>query len=370
MGTRSPLFTHRPRRHLLKLRPSLILLPIVSALTFGTLAPAQAADTDAVTGLAVAQAQVVAGRQITATWTDNPDATAYTVAISANADGSGTSYGAKDASSSPATITTDSLLTGEHYFVVVTSKATGSTAASLEFTADALDTAGPTGGNYKLNRTSAWMTADDAWDIDDDVAAAFTVTQVGAASDASGAVTRKISAGDGSAAKAWSTGSTFKLLYTRAGSFTPHVVLTDAFGNATDLALSPVKVLKDGANPRVHVTTPAKASKKASWRVIRGTASDSASGVEMAMAFVCEKRGSIWYTYDFHKRKWLKGGKSLTTTIRRSTAIPAMMTVTAGGRWHTPAIKGLTRGTLHVEAAAMDAAWNIGEAPKVNRRIS
>ncbi len=82
-----------------------------------------------------------------------------------------------------------------------------------------------------------------------------------------------------------------------------------------------------------------------------------------------EKRGTIWYAYDFDHKRWLKGWTSMNKTLNRTKAMPALMGVTASGAWHTPAIRGLKRGTLHVESVAIDGAFNPGPAPKVNHRI-
>ena len=84
---------------------------------------------------------------------------------------------------------------------------------------------------------------------------------------------------------------------------------------------------------------------------------------------MAEKRGGTWYAYDFSKRKWLKGYSSLDKTLNKTKARAAFMTVTAAGNWRTPRIRSLTKGTLHVEAFAVDDAFNFSLARPVTQKI-
>lgn len=341
-----------------------------AALNVAVLAPADAAATDPVTNLTASQAQVGSTDHVTVSWTPNDSATTYRAFITDNADGtSGSVLGFQDTSGSSATISLSGLAGGTTYWVAVkATQPSAGTVTTTAFTALTLDTTGPT-GTFALDHTSRYLAADFS-SFDLTFSADVHISQSALADDTTSpaAITRQVVAGDGSATKAWTSGSSYKITYTKAGSFTPHVLLTDQFGNVTDKVLPTVTVSDDLTAPSNHITTPAHPRRIASWRVIRGHASDGQTGVAQVATMVIEKRGGIWYAYDFPHRKWLKGFASMTRTLRHTHAVPAVMNVTAGA-WHTPTIRGLKTGTLHVESIAIDRAFNVTLAPKITRAI-
>jgi hypothetical protein len=357
-----------------KLRPSLLLAPVVAGLSLGTLAPAQAATTDPVTDLVVSAVQKPGSHdsfRVTASWTVNPDARRYKVSISDEETG-GATYGGgpQDVTGSSASFDVSTLAPDENYWVIVqpTSPDRG-TATATTFHTPALDTTAPT-GTYQLDRTSAYLTSADL-DISDifsgvEGEADFRITQT-ALPD--GAKTRQVLAGDGTPAKSWTTGSTFTLTYNKAGVFTPHVLLTDEFANTRDIALPAVHVVRDATGPSIQIATPARPGRAASWRVIRGTATDTGTGVAAVGVGVLEKRGSTWWAYDFKKKEWLKGYSSRSKTESKTKARGALIFPSPSGTWRSPAIKGLVKGKLRVEAAAIDTEFNIGIARPVTRKV-
>jgi len=353
-----------------KVRSSLLLLPVAAALSLGTLAPAQAAVTDPVTDLQVHVEQALGTPgtwKVTATWTPNADTSAYSVVIADHSDGTvtpGKYFGNQDVSGNTATITTSKLADNGTYYVDVEPQAAGGEAVVQPFTATELVRTPPSGA-YTLNRTSGYITMDLSLESDDLFSASFRITQT--AIDAG--VTRKVLAGDGSVAKAWPSGNRFTLSYTKAGTYTPTVELTDRYGNTNAIALPAVHVLEDRIKPTISITKPAKPSKIASWRVIRGTASDVGSGLQQVMVLPMEKRGTTWWSYDARKHKWLKGSRSMTQTRARSKAMPLTGVMGANGRWHTSAIKGLTRGTVHIEAVAIDKVFNFKLAKALTQKV-
>ncbi|MFT4263100.1 MAG: hypothetical protein QM572_06950 [Nocardioides sp.] len=319
-------------------------------------AAAQAAATDAVTGLTVSVAQAPGSHtswQVTASWTANPDATTYRVQIAADAAGA-TVFVTKDVSVTSATLTTDALAGGQDYWVLVKPIApSDGSSTGKQFNAPALDTTPPTGSFVVDVRTSYLTTTYDASYTLSTKATAHVVQQ-----SLEAGATRAVLAGDGSAAQAWASGDTFELSYATAGTYTPHVLITDAYGNTGDVELPSVTILEDKSGPSLSIAKPAKPSKKASWRTVRGTTADSGVGVSVVLAYVVEKRGSVWWAYDFSKRKWLKGYSSEKKTESKSKAMPAFIQPSRDGSWKTPAIKGLTRGKLLFQAAALDANGN------------
>lgn len=356
----------------MKFRPSHLLLPLVAALALGTLAPAEAAPTDAVGNLTVTQVQGPNHTwQIHATWDTVAGANGYRVWLVDHADGSSSfDYDHKNAASNSADLSSNDLLPGATFYVAVrTLSPDEGDLAVQSFTPITLDTTNPT-GSFTLNRTSGLLNIPQGGDpFEDDARADFKITQTALADDSGAPVTRQVVAGDGTAAKAWSTGTAYTLRYLKKGTYTPEVLLTDTFGNVATITLPTITVREDLLGPAIHIKRPGKATKKASWRRIRGTASDSGTGVALTFAMVLEKRGSIWYAYDFEKKTWLKGNKSMEKTLNDTNASPAGMVVTQAGNWITPVIRKLTKGTLHVEAVAIDNAFNFGQARPITQKI-
>jgi hypothetical protein len=353
-----------------KLRSSLLLAPVVAGLTLGTLAPAHAADagSPSVDDLTVSVAQTP-GRhdswQVTAAWSAVPGATQYDVVIADHDDGtvtSGKSYGNQDTAGTTVSLRADRLVADRDYWVAVRPiRPAGGTVTLVPFHTAALDTTAPT-GSYGIDRTAGYLLPDE--DLED-FAARFVITQKSLA----GAKTRMVLAGDGTPAQAWRSGRSFSLAYTAPGRYTPHVLVTDEFDNTRDIALPAVRVRSDDNAPRIRITRPAQPDLAASWRRVRGTASDAETGLAGVGVFVLEKRGEEWWAYDFDKRTWLKGFPSPRKTMNQTDANAFMMQEPAAGRWRTPVIKGLTAGTLRVEAIAYDYGFNFVQARGVKREV-
>ncbi|MCW2785932.1 MAG: hypothetical protein JWP74_2449 [Marmoricola sp.] len=358
----------------LRLLPAVLVALATAAFNVAVVAPAHAAITDPVTGLAVTQAQGPDHTWlVSASWTANADATDYQVKI-VDSGIPETSYGAQDTHGTSVTIPTGTLADGESYLVEVRPKAPSfGTFASEQFTAITLDRTAPTGA-FTPSSTSAYLMGDEEASgdpLEEGLTATFTITQTALADDISSAadISRKIQPGDGSPTKAWPTGSTIKVSYHKAGTFVPHVFLTDQAGNVADIAVPAITVKEDDVSPRVRITRPVHAAKISSWKRVTGTATDTGTGVSEAGVFMLEKRGRLWWAYDFHKRVWLKGYATVRKTEERSKAQPAFMEPNSAGVWRTPVIRGMKRGTLHVEAIAFDEVFNVGQSVSVNVKV-
>lgn len=353
----------------MKARSTLLTLPVAAALAFGALGPAHADAPDPVTDLTASAVQAPgtspdhANFTVTATWTADPSAPPYSVQVLDGSCNDAHAYSlAHDVRTTSYTATLSNLADDTTYCLSVT--AAGATAATTTFTTPVADTTAPH-GHYSITPPSKFLTYDFDSDLDG-MTATFRIAQVSADPDV---VTRKVVAGDGSAAKVWKSGTTFPLTYAKAGTFTPHVLIADEFGNTTNIALSAVRVRKDTTAPRVRIVHPAHPGRIASWRTIRGSATDSQSGVVMTMVFTMERRHGVWWVYDFKKARWHEGVKSFNKTMNKSTAQPKYFLGKAAEHWRTPKIKGLTKGTLRVYAFAADQVGNFGRAPKVSRKI-
>lgn len=313
--------------------------------------------------------------RVTASWPASPDATGYTVRIT-NLENS-TTYKAMDVGvTTSTTLTTADLLDGRNYQVSVAAFAgddeAGAT-ASEPFTAIDLDREAPT-GTFTVAPTRAWLEF-DFLDFDEGElakSASVTIKQVAVADDSSSTITRRVRAESGGAWKAWPTGSTTMVTYSKAGTFTPEVELTDGFGNVGTVALSQVIISDDSSAPVVRVTRPAPAlrDRVAGWRVIRGTATDTGTGVDAVLVMLVQKRGGTWYAYHFRKRTWLKGRTGQIATLTHTKARPAVLSTNSLDRWRTARIRGLRTGKIVIRTAAFDEVLNLGIGPTVRQRIT
>ena len=352
------------------------LAPLIAVLSLGTALASPAGAVMTPTVAPPAATDLVVGTQtqgaqqtwrVPATWTASAGADGYKVELT---DTVGTVYRVKDVSATTTTLSSDDLLAGHSYRISVEAFTGTDYAAPVtaDFVATTLDTTAPV-GTFTVSPTHTYL-AGDFLGLED-LSASVVISQTTLSDDSPGTITRQVLAGDGSAAKAW-TSTKFTVTYTKAGTYTPKVLLTDVFGNAATVDLSPVTISLDTTAPRVRVTLPETSMRNriAGWRVIHGTATDAGSGVELALAMVLEKRHGIWWAYDFNKRKWLKGNGRETYTLNHTKAMPAFVTVNSLHRWRTPRIAGLTTGVLSVRAAAVDRAGNFGLSPVVRPKIT
>lgn len=351
----------------MKYRSSLLLASAAAGLTFGTLSPAHARALDPVSDLSVSVAQTPGQHdswQVSATWGVDEPGLKTRVVIVDHANGEisqGAHYGNTDTRNTSASFTVKGLDTGSTYWVAVWPVVDPESVVLVPFEPQELDTTPPV-ARYRLDKTSAYLLPDEELD---EMAAHVTIKQTAL----SGATKRQVVAGDGSGAKTWRSGTTFPLVYEAPGLYTPHVLATDEFGNTTDVKLPAVRVRSDDNAPRVTITRPAKPGAVRSWRHIRGTVSDRETGVAGLGAFVMEKRGAVWWAYDFKTRTWMEGFPSPRKTMNQSDARPFMRYDVTARSWKTPVIEGLTAGTLRVEAMAFDYSFNFARARHVLRTI-
>lgn len=147
--------------------------------------------------------------------------------------------------------------------------------------------------------------------------------------------------------------------FNRPGSYAPKVVMKDSLDQVRTIELGAVTVLDDTSKPVVSIARPVKkkAAKVSSWKVVRGTVTDTGSGADVVDLSAVQKRGKFWYAFDGAKGKWSKAGK--TQASAQARAVPT--TTWLGGRSNTFAVslKGLGKGKLVLTHGAMDGSWNI-----------
>lgn len=310
--------------------------------------------------------------RVTASWPESVGATGYTVSLTNNT-GTAT-YRTRDVVDTTTRLDTDDLIEGRTYRVSVTAF-TGdeeAAASSTTFEAMTLDRTAPT-GTFLVAPTTVFL-ATDFFAFDEPTASAsVTLRQLTLSDDTtpSSSISRAVIAGDGTAAAPW-TADRFTITYHRAGTFTPKVRLTDAHGNTETVPLSPVVVKLDTTAPVVRVVRPPESSRDriSAWKRIYGSASDSGTGVEVVLTMVLQKRGSLWYAYDFGSRKWLRGKARERATLNRTKAMPAFATPDADGFWKTRRIRGMKTGKIAVHTAGIDSAGNGGLGRVVRQQIT
>ncbi|MBO9521650.1 MAG: fibronectin type III domain-containing protein [Nocardioidaceae bacterium] len=376
----------------MKLRPYAAATAVLAAaaLDVAVIAPAHAVAPDPVTGVTISQSQQAHSWVVDASWSAATGAEAYRVAITDHADGTNTPgayYDGTNTTATSAELVTDDLLPGHTYWVRVIARNAAdeeSTVVTEPFQAITLDTTAPT-GTFKLDHTRDWVAGGGffglrhtvrALDIfdeeegDDDVV--VKVSQLTLADDTTAAseVTRQVRADANAPLRAWTGTKPASLGYSEAGVFHPQAVLTDKYGNSRVVPLGTVTIVTDPIGPRVRFVYPPveRRWKAASWRVVRGTSVDSASGNGIVLAMVLQRRGGRWYAYDFENQSWERGTSDLQKTLEDTDATPAAMLPTAN-RWHTPLIFGLKRGLLHIETISIDQAGNLRLGPKVHHRL-
>ena len=247
------------------------------------------------------------------------------------------------------------------YPVTLTAKNSGGTSTTLPQTITVRDTNAPVGSFSVSPSNSA-------------VAGSTTVTlQQQSLSDdftAASDITRKVDWGDGTAAVAWTSGTTTSHVYSRAGTFTPRVTLTDAAGNQRTISSAPFLVIgsptaRDTAAPSVSLLTPSNPSAVSAWRTLRGKTSDgSGSGVRYVTVRVIEKRGSSWFAYRSSTHSWVRAASKAAALRRAGAARIAVSSASFHERLY-----GLRKGLLEVRFTATDRAGNTSGTHLVTRRL-
>jgi hypothetical protein len=208
------------------------------------------------------------------------------------------------------------------------------------------DTQAPAGA-FRVSTASAWA----SW-------SKVTLQQVTVSDDVSlpTKIDKEVNWGDGTPTQDWPQGAAASHVYTKAGTFTPKVTLTDEAGNPSNpVATNPVVVKVDSAAPVLRLKPPATRKKSVrSWRVLKGTATDAGVGVRNVSVKAIEKRATGWYAYKAGTRTWVKAA---TKARAWAKATLASVKPTAAGAWSVQLSK-LTKGTLLYKARAYDNRGN------------
>ncbi|GAA4594844.1 hypothetical protein BJY16_001460 [Actinoplanes octamycinicus] len=203
------------------------------------------------------------------------------------------------------------------------------------------------GGTYKLLVGTVWSGPEGTQ------ATALALSGVPAAAD-----TVKIGWGDGSVSEVPRTTTRVVHTYPKAGTQQVTVTLADENGDSAARAVGSVAVKSDLTRPYMTVTTPAKKSKASSWRTVRGTVGDKASGLHLAAVGLAQVHGRTEYYYN--GKKWVKGPAE--------NAKAFIVRAGSNGTWSFKPVVAPAKGSLIVWYAAIDKVGNV-YAP-VGKRVS
>lgn len=181
-------------------------------------------------------------------------------------------------------------------------------------------------------------------------------------------VTRTVDWGDGST-DTWTGGTAPTHVYAVAGPYSPTVTLADEAGNTNAATMvNTVLVSADTARPTVSLTKPAtRRTWVRKWVTLRGKANDAATGVRVVKLRLVEKRGTTWYAYRGTTRRWVRGGATEASALRRTTV--AKVRPTAQLRWSYK-VNGLRKGRFVVRVQAMDNVKNRSKLRTVGQTLT
>jgi hypothetical protein len=125
------------------------------------------------------------------------------------------------------------------------------------------------------------------------------------------------------------------------------------------LSGGPATPAVDFKAPQATLTRAASArSAVASWRVLKGRASDAGSGVDRVLLRIVEKRGAAWFAYRGPSHSWVKAG----ATRARAMKLSRLAAVAPSGTAWTYSVANLKKGHLVVKVSARDHAGNVSGA--------
>jgi len=229
--------------------------------------------------------------------------------------------------------------------LTVTNAAGSDTATNRVIVTDPDDK--PPSGTFTIGPATGWARG-----------TAVTITQTSLSDNKTppGSIRRTVNWKDGSITAAWSAGTTITHVYRTAGSYAPTVTLTDLAGNTATVTTSAVTIRSDTTTPTARLRRPANRSSAAAWRVLKGRASDTVSGVAWVHVSAIERRGGAWYAYRATTHSWVKA-RTRVAALHTSRAGRAVLTGPGGHQWtfHLP---GVRRGALLVRVVAADHGAN------------
>ncbi|MEV0897951.1 hypothetical protein [Actinoplanes sp. NPDC049802] len=143
------------------------------------------------------------------------------------------------------------------------------------------------------------------------------------------------------------------------GARTLKIAFWNANGWSAYRAIGTVRVQADAVRPSLSITKPSKPSRVSSWKTVRGTASDKASGVTHVWMTVARSTSSGKLYCLTPQRKW----KRFYTDAQFMTYCSnnGVRVTVSKGKWAVRMPSGVSRGQFLVYAWTFDRAGNLTE---------
>ncbi|MBO3743932.1 hypothetical protein [Actinoplanes flavus] len=143
------------------------------------------------------------------------------------------------------------------------------------------------------------------------------------------------------------------------GARTLKIAFWNANGWSAYRAIGTVRVYADAVKPSLTITKPSPSNRVGSWKTIRGTASDKASGVTHVWMTVARSTASGRLYCLTPQRKWKRFYTDAQFQTYCSNA--GVRVTVSKGRWSLKLPAGVTRGQFLVYAWTFDRAGNLTE---------
>ena len=134
-----------------------------------------------------------------------------------------------------------------------------------------------------------------------------------------------------------------------AGAVSLSAVFFNKNGGTIRIPVGKVTIKRDVWSPHVTITKPSKSNRAASWKTIRGTATDKGSGIPDLIVIALRKSGSKFYCYT-PKKTWLRiyADSNLTRCFNYVKV--------SKGKWAL-AVKGQKKNTT-LDVMAVGSDWS------------
>ncbi|MBW6433098.1 hypothetical protein KZ829_04985 [Actinoplanes hulinensis] len=143
------------------------------------------------------------------------------------------------------------------------------------------------------------------------------------------------------------------------GARTLKIAFWNANGWSAYRAIGTVQVYADAVKPSLSITKPSKSNRVSSWKTVRGTASDKASGVTHVWMTVARSTASGKLYCLTPQRKWKRFYTDAQFQAYCSNS--GVRVTVSKGRWSLRLPAGVSRGQFLVYAWTFDRAGNLTE---------
>ena len=212
---------------------------------------------------------------------------------------------------------------------------------------------------YKLNKSAVWHGEKFVWEMTQVPAGATKVTVVWGDGRATALSPRKQKV-----TKYYHTVPAQRPTIVAPGWKILKATVYNKYGAVKPLTVGKVAVKNDKWRPVVKLTKPSKSNKAASWKAIKGTATDKGSGIRLVLvsAIIGKSNGTVvCYTA---KKKWM------TLHDDEEDITPCIIPVKVSKGKYSLALKGTPKGAAFIDVTAGDWSGKASAAPSFQKVLS